>query len=209
MMNAPLTSLLDLAPVIPVVTLEDVRHAAPLARALLAGGVEVIELTLRTPAALACLRAIADEVPEIVLGAGTVLDAEQADAAVAAGAGFVVTPGVTPALLRHLPGLGVPALPGAATVSEALTLLEAGISELKFFPAGPAGGPAYLSALAGPLPQVRFCPTGGISAGNAADYLALPNVGCVGGSWLTPRDALAAQDWARVTELARATLDLR
>ena len=209
MMNAPLTSLLDLAPVIPVVTLEDVRHAAPLARALLAGGVEVIELTLRTPAALACLRAIADEVPEIVLGAGTVLDAEQADAAVAAGAGFVVTPGVTPALLRHLPGLGVPALPGAATVSEALTLLEAGISELKFFPAGPAGGPAYLSALAGPLPQVRFCPTCGISAGNAADYLALPNVGCVGGSWLTPRDALAAQDWARVTELARATLDLR
>ena len=208
-MNAPLTSLLDLAPVIPVVTVEEVRHAAPLARALLAGGVGVVELTLRTPAAMESLRVIADEVPEIVLGAGTVLDPAQADAAVAAGARFVVTPGVTPALLAHLPGLGVPALPGAATVSEALTLLEAGITELKFFPAGPAGGPAYLSALAGPLPQVRFCPTGGISAGNAAEYLALPNVGCVGGSWLTPKDALVAQDWDRVTELARATLDLR
>ena len=202
-MNPTTTSLLDLSPVIPVVTLEDPRHAAPLARALLAGGVGVLELTLRTPKALESMRVIADEVPDVLLGAGTVLDVEQADAAVAAGARFVVTPGATPRLVRHLLDLGLPVLPGAATVSEAMVLRDEGLSELKFFPAGPAGGPAYLAALAGPLPQVRFCPTGGISAGNAVEYLALPNVGCVGGSWLTPADAVQQQDWARITRLAQ------
>lgn len=205
----PTTSLLDLSPVIPVVTLEDPRHAAPLARALLAGGVGVLELTLRTPQALESMRVIADEVPDILLGAGTVLDVEQADAAVAAGARFVVTPGSTPRLVRHLLSLGLPVLPGAATVSEAMVLRDEGLSELKFFPAGPAGGTAYLAALAGPLPQVSFCPTGGISLGNAADYLALPNVGCVGGSWLTPADALRDHDWARITRLATEATYLR
>jgi len=199
------TSLLDRSPVIPVVTLEDPQLAAPLARALLDGGVGVLELTLRTPRALESMRVIADQVPDILLGAGTVLDPEQADAAVAAGARFIVTPGSTPRLVRHLLDLGLPVLPGAATVSEAMVLRDEGLSELKFFPAGPSGGPAYLAALAGPLPQVRFCPTGGISRANAAEYPALPNAGCVGGSWLTPKDAVQQQDWARVTRLARET----
>ena len=196
------TGLLGVAPVIPVVTIEDPDHAVPVARALLAGGIAIIELTLRTSRALEALRLVAAEVPDIVVGAGTVLTPEQADAAVESGARFLVSPGVSLRLLGHLGSLPVPVLPGVATVSEMLTAVDHGFSELQFFPAGPAGGPPYLAAVAGPLPEVRFCPTGGVTAENMSDYLALPNVPSVGGSWLTPARLLAAQDWARIQELA-------
>ncbi len=208
MPEAPV-SLLDLVPVVPVVVVEDLDHAVPLARALVAGGLPVVELTLRTPVALDAVRAIAAEVPEITLGVGTVCTPAQAEAAAEAGAGFLVSPGTTPDLLRALLGTGLPFLPGTATVSEALAVLEAGVHEMKFFPAEASGGTAYLSSLASPLAAARFCPTGGITVATAPDYLALPNVGCVGGSWLTPRDALAAGDWARVEQLAREAAALR
>ena len=194
--------LLEVAPVIPVVTIEDPDHAVPVARALLAGGIAIIELTLRTSLALEALQLVAAEVPNIVVGAGTVLTPEQADAAVEGGARFLVSPGVSLRLLGHLSSMPVPVLPGVATVSEMLTAVDHGFSELKFFPAGPAGGPPYLAAVAGPLPEVRFCPTGGVTAENMSDYLALPNVPSVGGSWLTPARLLAAQDWAGIQELA-------
>jgi 2-dehydro-3-deoxyphosphogluconate aldolase/(4S)-4-hydroxy-2-oxoglutarate aldolase len=202
-------SLLDLTPVIPVVVVDDVAHAVPLARALVAGGVPVMELTLRTPAALDAIAAIASEVPEILVGAGTVLGAEHAERASDAGARFLVSPGATPPLLDAMASTGLPFLPGTATVSEVLAAREAGAAELKFFPAEASGGTAYLSALASVVPDVRFCPTGGITAVSAASYLALPNVGCVGGSWLTPQDAVGSGDWDRVTRLAAATLSLR
>ena len=195
-------SLLSLVPVVPVVVLDDLDHAVPVARALVAGGLPVIELTLRTPVALEAIAAIATEVPEILVGAGTITSPELVGRAVEAGAQFLVSPGTTPTLLQELAGSGVPFLPGTATVSEAMAVLEAGFAEMKFFPAEASGGAAYLRSLASPLPAARFCPTGGITAATAASYLALPNVGCVGGSWLTPSDALAAGDWDRITALA-------
>ncbi|MGX9889621.1 bifunctional 4-hydroxy-2-oxoglutarate aldolase/2-dehydro-3-deoxy-phosphogluconate aldolase [Streptomyces sp. NPDC002276] len=197
------SSLLDLAPVLPVVVIEDAADAVPLARALVAGGLPAIEVTLRTPAALEALRAIADEVPGAVVGAGTVLTAGQVKECVAAGARFLVSPGWTDLLLEAMQGAGVPFLPGVSTTSEVVALLERGVREMKFFPAQAAGGTAYLRALAGPLPQARFCPTGGIGVNSAPDYLALPNVGCVGGSWMIPADAVAARDWGRIEALAR------
>ena len=200
---SPSVSLLDRAPVVPVVVVDDAAHAVPLARALVAGGLPVIELTLRTPAALDAIRAIADEVPEILLGAGTVVTPGQAKEALDAGAQFLVSPGSTPALLGAMADTGLPFLPGTATVSEVLAVLEAGFSELKFFPAEASGGAAFVKAVGAPVPAARFCPTGGITAASAPSYLALPNVGCVGGSWITPADALATGDWARVERLAR------
>jgi 2-dehydro-3-deoxyphosphogluconate aldolase/(4S)-4-hydroxy-2-oxoglutarate aldolase len=200
---ADANTILAVSPVIPVVTIDDSRNAVPLARALVDGGVLIIELTLRTPSALESLRLIADEVPEILLGAGTILTPSQADAAVAAGARFLVSPGATPALLDHLLGLDVPVLPGVATVGEVMAVLERGLDTMKFFPAGPAGGPSYLAAIGAPIPQVQFCPTGGVSLASAPDYLALPNVSCVGGSWLTPRSLVEAGDWAAIAGLAR------
>jgi 2-dehydro-3-deoxyphosphogluconate aldolase / (4S)-4-hydroxy-2-oxoglutarate aldolase len=196
-------SLLSLVPVVPVVVLDDLDHAVPVARALVAGGLPVIELTLRTPVALDAIAAIAAEVPEILVGAGTITSPELVSRAVKAGAQFLVSPGTTPGLLREMAWAGVPFLPGTATVSEAMAVLEAGCSEMKFFPAEASGGAAYLKSLASPLPAARFCPTGGITAASAPSYLSLPNVGCVGGSWLTPADALAAGDWDRVAALAR------
>ncbi|MFE7662551.1 bifunctional 4-hydroxy-2-oxoglutarate aldolase/2-dehydro-3-deoxy-phosphogluconate aldolase [Streptomyces celluloflavus] len=196
-------SVLGLAPVIPVVVLHDAADAVPLARSLVAGGLPAIEVTLRTPAALDAIRAIADEVPDAVIGAGTVLNPEQVDAARAAGSRFLVSPGWSPRLLGAMRDSGVPFLPGVSTASEVVTLLDEGITEMKFFPAEAAGGTAYLKSLAAPLPQVRFCPTGGIGLASAPAYLALPNVGCVGGTWMLPADALAAKDWGRVRELAR------
>ncbi|CAN5189647.1 bifunctional 4-hydroxy-2-oxoglutarate aldolase/2-dehydro-3-deoxy-phosphogluconate aldolase [soil metagenome] len=211
--SAPLTdalsrSLLDVVPVMPVVLIDRVEDAVPLARALVAGGLPAIELTLRTPAALAAISAIAAEVPEILLGAGTIVSPAQADKAVAAGAGFLVSPGATPMLMRAMLATGVPFLPGTTTFSEALAVREEGITEMKFFPAEAAGGAAYLKSVASPVPAARFCPTGGITAASAASYLALANVGCVGGSWLTPADAIAAGDWDRITELAAAAAAL-
>ncbi len=204
-----LPSLLDVAPVVPVVVVDDPAHAVPLARALVAGGLPVIELTLRTPAALEAVRAVADEVPEILLGVGTVCTPGQAEAAAGAGAQFLVSPGATPGLLAAMLGTGLPFLPGTSSVSEVLTVLEAGVGEMKLFPAEASGGTAWLKAVSGPVPAARFCPTGGITPAGAPAYLALPNVGCVGGSWLTPADALRDGDWARVETLAREAAALR
>ena len=203
MPSTPESSLLDLVPVVPVVVVDDLSAAVPVARALVAGGVPVIELTLRTPVALDAIRAIAEEVPEITVGAGTVVEQHQAKEAAAAGASFLVSPGATPTLLDAMRDTGLPFLPGTATVSEVLAVLETGVSDMKFFPAEASGGAAFLKALGAPVPAARFCPTGGITAASAASYLALPNVGCVGGSWLTPADALATGDWGRVERLAR------
>ena len=203
-----MTSVLDLAPVVPVVVVDDPSDAVPLARALVAGGLRAIEVTLRTPGALDAIRAMADAVPEAVVGAGTVLTPEQVTRSVEAGARFLVSPGWTDSLLDAMRASGVPYLPGVSTASEVLALLERGVRELKFFPAEAAGGTAYLKSLYGPLPQVRFCPTGGIGPGSAPDYLALPNVACVGGSWMLPADAVAARDWARVEALAREAAGL-
>ncbi|MGA5216090.1 bifunctional 4-hydroxy-2-oxoglutarate aldolase/2-dehydro-3-deoxy-phosphogluconate aldolase [Streptomyces cinereoruber] len=207
-----MTSVFDLAPeapVVPVVVIEDAADAVPLARALVAGGLPLIEVTLRTPAALDALRAIADGVPEAVVGAGTVVSAAGVADAVGAGARFLVSPGWTGRLLDAMRESGVPFLPGVSTVSEVVALLERGVDAMKFFPAEAAGGVPYLKSLAGPLPQARFCPTGGVSAASAPAYLALPNVGCVGGTWMLPPDALAARDWARVESLAREAAALR
>ncbi|MDK0519193.1 bifunctional 4-hydroxy-2-oxoglutarate aldolase/2-dehydro-3-deoxy-phosphogluconate aldolase [Streptomyces sp. ML-6] len=206
---APAASVLDLAPVVPVVVLEDAADAVPLARALVAGGLPAIEVTLRTPAALAAIEAIAAEVPDAVVGAGTVISVRNVADTVAAGARFLVSPGWTERLLDAMKASGVPFLPGVSTTSEVVALLERGVTEMKFFPAEAAGGTAYLKSLASPLPQARFCPTGGISPASAPSYLALPNVGCVGGSWMVPADAVAAKDWARVERLAGEAAALR
>lgn len=195
--------LLALSPVMPVVVVDDAADAVPLAKALLAGGVKVIELTLRTPAALAAIERVAAEVPGIAVGAGTVTSPGQAKQAADAGAAFLVTPGCTDSVLDAAFGTGLPFLPGASTVSEAMRLAERGLSALKFFPAEASGGVDYLKSIGGPLPSLRFCPTGGITPESAPRYLALPNVGCVGGSWLTPKDAVAAKDFARIEALAR------
>ena len=197
------------APVIPVIVLHDVAHAVPMARALVAGGIRMLEVTLRTPQALACMEAIAREVPEAVLGAGTVRSQADAQAAVNAGARFAVSPGYTSALGQACRALGLPLLPGVATGGEIMAAQEDGFTALKFFPALQAGGSAMLKAWSGPFFDVKFCPTGGISLQNAADFLALPNVLCVGGSWLVPADALTQGDWGRITMLAREAVKLR
>lgn len=197
-------SLLDRVPVIPVVVIDDPDDAVPLARALVEGGLPLIELTLRTPAALEAMNRISASVPDILLGAGTVVTPYQAKLAADAGAQFLVSPGTTPSLLTGLRDTGLPFLPGAATVSEAMALLELGYTELKLFPAEASGGLGLLKSIHGPLPDARFCPTGGITAATAASYLALPNVGCIGGTWITPSDVMARKDWAAVAELAHA-----
>lgn len=197
------------APVIPVIVLQDRAHAVPLARALVAGGIRMLEVTLRTPVALQCIEAIAREVPEAVIGAGTVRSAADAQAAALAGARFAVSPGYTHAIGRACHDLGLALLPGVATGSEILMAQEDGYTALKFFPALQSGGAPMLKAWAGPFNDVRFCPTGGISTGNAAEFLALPNVACVGGSWLTPADVVAAGDWQRITRLAAEAAALK
>lgn len=201
--------LLGLAPVVPVVVVDSLDHAVPVARALVDGGVPVIELTLRTPVALDAIRAIAAEVPEIAVGAGTVTSPDLAKAARDAGASFLVSPGATPRLLEAMLDTGLPFLPGTATVSEVLTVLEYGVTQMKFFPAEASGGTAYLSSLTTVVPGARFCPTGGIRPATAPDYLALANVGCVGGTWITPKAALESGDWATVTRLAAEAAALR
>jgi 2-dehydro-3-deoxyphosphogluconate aldolase/(4S)-4-hydroxy-2-oxoglutarate aldolase len=204
-----LAETLALAPVVPVVIVDEVAHAVPMARALVAGGIRAIEVTLRTPAALDAIRAIAAEVEGAVVGVGTVLDGYQLEAARQAGARFAVSPGASPKLLDAADAGELPLLPGVATAGEAMTLLERGYRHLKFFPAVPAGGHKLLGAWASPLPQIRFCPTGGISLASAPDFLALPNVVCVGGSWLTPKDRLQAGDWAGIEQLAREAAAVR
>ncbi|MBC7446228.1 MAG: bifunctional 4-hydroxy-2-oxoglutarate aldolase/2-dehydro-3-deoxy-phosphogluconate aldolase [Polaromonas sp.] len=190
------------APVIPVIVLSDVHQAVLLARALVLGGIRMLEVTLRTPQALACIEAIARNVPEAVVGAGTVRSAADAQACAMAGARFVVSPGYTPAVGQACRDAGLPLLPGVATGSEIMMAQEDGLTALKFFPALQAGGSAMLKAWSGPFGDVKFCPTGGVTLANAAEFLALPNVVCVGGSWLTPAEVLARGDWAQVTKLA-------
>ncbi|MBO9513698.1 MAG: bifunctional 4-hydroxy-2-oxoglutarate aldolase/2-dehydro-3-deoxy-phosphogluconate aldolase [Variovorax sp.] len=196
------------APVIPVIVLHDVKDAVPLARALVAGGIRMLEVTLRTREALECIELIAKEVPEAVPGAGTIRSAADAQAAALAGAKFGVSPGYTRAVGKACHDLGLPLLPGVATGSEIMLAQEDGFTELKFFPALQAGGLAMLKAWQGPFGEVKFCPTGGIHAGNAAEFLALSNVACVGGSWIVPTDAIAAGDWPRITALAREASQL-
>lgn len=196
-------------PVIPVLTIERVADAVPLARALAAGGLKVIEVTLRTQIALDAVRAIVAEVPEVVAGIGTLTRAVEIERAMSAGAKFLVSPGTPANLAAALAEAPIPALPGGATVVEAMTLAELGFRVLKFFPSEPCGGVRWLKAVAEPLPHVRFCPTGGVDASNATSYLALPNVIVVGGSWPAPRALVAAGDFARITALARAAAALR
>lgn len=202
-----LLSLCRLAPVIPVLVIEAAEDAAPLAAALVAGGLPVLEVTLRTPAALPALAAMA-RVPGARVGAGTVLSAQDAARAKAAGAEFAVAPGATGGLIDACVAQGLPLMPGAATASEVMALLERGYSMLKFFPAAAAGGAAMLTSWAGPLPRARFCPTGGIGEADAPLYLALPNVVCLGGSWVAPAEMVAARDWAGITARARAAAGL-
>jgi Entner-Doudoroff aldolase len=203
-----LLSILKLQPVVPVLVIDDAAKAVPLARALVAGGLKAIEVTLRTPAALEAIRAVANEVEGAVPGAGTVLDARQWDEAVAAGSQFIVSPGATPELLDAARASDVPLLPGAATPSEVMALRAAGYTLMKFFPAEQAGGAAYLKALASPFGGIRFCPTGGISITKARDYLSLPNVVCVGGSWVAPKDLVDKGDWDGITRLAAEAAQL-
>ena len=202
-------SLASHGPVIPVIVLQRVQDAVPLAEALLAGGVKVLEVTLRTPVALQCIEAIAKAVPEAVVGAGTIRSAADAQAALDAGSRFAVSPGYTSAVGAACRRIGLPLLPGVATASEVMAASADGLGFLKFFPAKQAGGLAMLKALGGPFPDIAFCPTGGISLETAPQFLALPNVKVCGGSWLTPADAVAAGDWARITRLAREAQALR
>jgi 2-dehydro-3-deoxyphosphogluconate aldolase / (4S)-4-hydroxy-2-oxoglutarate aldolase len=203
-----LLGVLKLQPVVPVLVIDDAATAVPLARALVAGGLRAIEITLRTPAALEAIAAVARDVEGAVAGAGTVLDADQYRAVADAGAEFVVSPGTTQELLDAARRSSVPLLPGAATASEVMALREEGYRVLKFFPAEQAGGAAYLKSLSSPLAGMVFCPTGGISPANARDYLSLPNVVCVGGSWVAPKDLVAAGDWDGITRLAAEAMKL-
>jgi 2-dehydro-3-deoxyphosphogluconate aldolase/(4S)-4-hydroxy-2-oxoglutarate aldolase len=204
-----LLSILKLQPVVPVLVVDDVKSAVLLSRALVAGGLRAIEITMRTPAALDAVRAVADEVEGAEVGAGTILNVAHWEAAVAAGSKFIVSPGTTQELLDAARGSSVPLLPGAATASEVMALREEGYQVLKFFPAEQAGGAAYLKALSSPLAGTLFCPTGSISLKNARDYLSLPNVICVGGSWVAPKELVAAGDWAGITKLAAEAAALK
>ncbi|PQA86999.1 bifunctional 4-hydroxy-2-oxoglutarate aldolase/2-dehydro-3-deoxy-phosphogluconate aldolase [Hyphococcus luteus] len=195
--------IVDAASVIPVLEVAELENAAPLARALAAGGLRVVELTLRTDCALDALKAMQDAAPDLIVGMGTVRTGDDIEQSLAAGAAFLVSPGAGLSFLKALADSGAPSLPGVATASEAMTAAELGFKALKFFPAEPAGGIAYLKALAGPLPEIMFCPTGSISAEKAPDYLALSNVACVGGSWIATKQTIAKGDWTAIEANAR------
>jgi 2-dehydro-3-deoxyphosphogluconate aldolase/(4S)-4-hydroxy-2-oxoglutarate aldolase len=203
-----LLALLNGQPVIPVLKIDDAENAVPLARALARGGLKVIEITMRTKTAIESIRRAVAEVPEAVVGAGTILTAKQFDEAAAAGSTFIVSPGATRQVFAAAKNSEVPLLPGAITPSEMMAALEEGLDFLKFFPAEQAGGAAFLKSLASPFAGLRFCPTGGVTAKNATDYLSLPNVICIGGSWVAPDDAVKAGDWARIEMLAREAAGL-
>ena len=207
-MTMTLLDIMRSASVIPVIAIDDPEHAAPLAKALVAGGIRVLEVTLRTAHGLGAIRAMA-QVPGAIVGVGTLTQPEEFAAARDAGAVFGVSPGLTAALIDASKKSGLPLLPGVMTPSEVMAAREAGFRQLKLFPAVPAGGVGMLSAIGGPLPDVTFCPTGGISIDTAPQFLALKNVACVGGSWLTPKEAIKAGNWALITELARAAAALR
>lgn len=206
--HAILEDILSRAPVVPVLVVDDVDQAVGLATALVAGGLPAIEITLRTAAALDAVRAVGEAVDGAIVGAGTVRNAADLEACERAGARFAVSPGSTPDLLDAAGSSAIPLLPGAASASEAMALCDRGYALQKFFPAGPAGGATYLKALESPLPDIRFCPTGGVDADNASTYLALSNVICVGGSWVAPKASVARGDWTAVTALARQAAGL-
>lgn len=201
-------SILDRVPVIPVVVIDDVSQAVPLARALADGGLPVIEITLRTPAALEAIRRIREQVPEILVGAGTILSLANANDAAREGAQFLVSPGSTPRLIEAMRSTDLPFLPGTSTVSEVLAALEQGLTELKFFPAECSGGTSFLSAVGSVAPRARFCPTGGITSDSAPSYLRLANVACVGGSWIAPLADLHAGNWEQISKRAAAAAGL-
>jgi 2-dehydro-3-deoxyphosphogluconate aldolase/(4S)-4-hydroxy-2-oxoglutarate aldolase len=207
--NAPIAEILQLSPVMPVVTIENPAGGPDLARALVRGGIKVIEVTLRTPQALAAIKAIAAEVPEIRVGAGTVMSPDDLNRAADAGAAFAISPGATRELLAAGANFRIPYLPAVATASELMTALAAGFRYFKLFPANAAGGLQALKGFYGPFPEARFCPTGGITLQTAGSFLDLPNVMCVGGSWLTPGELLKARDWGRIESLAREAAALR
>ncbi|RLV60623.1 keto-hydroxyglutarate-aldolase/keto-deoxy-phosphogluconate aldolase [Parashewanella curva] len=195
------------SPVVPVMVINKLEHAVPLAKALVAGGISVLEITLRTECALEAIKLIKQEVPEALVGAGTVLNEEQLQQAIDAGSEFIITPGASVDLLKAGTQSGVPMFPGVATISEIMTALELGYKHLKFFPAEASGGVKTLKAFAGPLPKdIRFCPTGGISPKNYRDYLELDFIDCIGGSWIAPSDAIEAGDWDRITGLCKEAL---
>jgi len=206
---SPLLAPLANVPVIPVLEFHSVDEALHISEALVTGGLPLLEITLRTPVALDAIREVAKALPQAYVGAGTVLNVDQLHAVRDAGAKFAVSPGLTPSLAAGAPGAGISLLPGVATATEAMIALEAGFTFLKFFPAEAAGGMPMLKSLYGPLAQLRFCPTGGIDAARAKSYLALPNVVCVGGSWVVPKDAVAARDWGRIRQLAQEASALR
>lgn len=208
-MTPTLLEIMRTSAVIPVIAIDDLEHAVPLARALVAGGIRVLEVTLRTVHGLAAIRAMAEQVPEAIVGVGTLTQASEFAAARDAGAVFGVSPGLTAALVEGARKSGLSLLPGVMTPSEVMSARELGFQQLKLFPAVPAGGIGMLNAIAGPLPDITFCPTGGISIETAAQFLACKNVACVGGSWLTPKDAMLSGDWARITALAAAASALR
>ncbi|WP_194712693.1 bifunctional 4-hydroxy-2-oxoglutarate aldolase/2-dehydro-3-deoxy-phosphogluconate aldolase [Noviherbaspirillum soli] len=209
MANLSVLDIMRTSAVIPVIAIDDINHAVPLARALVAGGIRVLEVTLRTAHGLPAIRAMAEQVPDAIVGVGTLTQPREFAAARDAGAVFGVSPGLTPALIEAARASGLPLLPGVMTPSEVMAAREAGFRQLKLFPAMQAGGVGMLNALAGPLGDVMFCPTGGVSQDNAPQFLACRNVACVGGSWLTPKEALVAGDWDRITALARAASALR
>ncbi|HJU70415.1 MAG TPA: bifunctional 4-hydroxy-2-oxoglutarate aldolase/2-dehydro-3-deoxy-phosphogluconate aldolase [Paucimonas sp.] len=206
---ANLLEILRASPVIPVIAIDRIEHAVPLAQALVAGGIRVLEVTLRTVHGLAAIRAMAQQVPEAIIGVGTLTQPEEFAAARDAGAVFGVSPGLTPTLIAAARSSGLPLLPGVMTPSEVMAAREQGFRQLKLFPAVPAGGVGMLDAIAGPLPDMMFCPTGGISIDTAPRFLACKNVACVGGSWLTPKEAVQAADWAKITALAAVASRLR
>ncbi len=204
-----ISQIMHTAPVIPVITIEKLEHAIPLARALVDGGLPVLEVTLRTKCALAAISAIANELPEAIVGAGTIINRTTYEQARAAGAQFIVSPGFTAELLACYEENQLPFLPGVNTPGEIMRLLEAGISAMKFFPAEAAGGIPMLKAFSAPLPQALFCPTGGISMSNAREYLALPNVACVGGSWMVSKNLVDNRQWQDIKALAKAAAELK
>ena len=207
-MTMTLLDIMRTSAVIPVIAIDDPEHAVPLARALVAGGIRVLEVTLRTKHGLDAIKAMS-EVEGAIVGVGTLTQPDEFAAARDAGAVFGVSPGLTAALIAAAKSSGLPLLPGVMTPSEVMAAREQGFRQLKLFPAVPAGGVGMLNAIAGPIPDVTFCPTGGISIDTAAQFLALKNVACVGGSWLTPKDAIAAGDWQRITDIAKAASGLR
>jgi len=208
-MTVSINEVMNTSPVMPVMVINNLEQAVPLAQALVAGGLKVLEITLRTPVALDCIRRIKDEVPDAIVGAGTIINTHTLYQALDAGAEFIVSPGVTDTLIDEALSSGIPILPGVVTPSEVMRLLEKGITAMKFFPAEAAGGIPMLKSIGGPLPQVTFCPTGGVNPKNAPDYLALNNVACVGGSWMAPADLVDAGNWTEITRRAAEAAALK